>query len=580
MDKPYNFERLPQDGHYIRLLRVLPGSEDDEISVALSITKMSEAAGTYDAISYTWGSSDVLHQIQIYPGAGYVTVRDNIWRFLRHCRSSAIKDRVNLLWIDSICINQQDLLEKSLQVSKMRQVFVKGNASRVLIWLDKLSERDTILPDDIALIRQTCQRSSLAGVERNRQASSEIFPVTIITTPEEKATFSRLSSFITTLAHHPYWFRLWVVQELHAAQDQFSIIAGDLLVEPDVTYVLGHGLWNLYLRQCARSPDPDHQLLWTWNILQGMDTSDGPEQNIELELTTALATYELFNCENRRDRIYGLLGILKADLPAATMTVDYSIEVWRLFLKGLDYLLDESAMHERPIRFAHMRHLMNALEFTSVDVQRIDVSARPRAHGNSGLVQNFLSEEFRSFVTASTDLNNAFERCHISSPISKPFRIVRQSFLERVYRGQSNKLIDRSVDADARRLGWRFWVWSRGQNWVSWSCQNQSWVCWIGHDFPLALTLRSNGMLEITGMYSQNQTTKTWQIEKMPEHLRWHFQKHVDCHIQEMKSCWSAGTEPQISHSLLQVIQLIELGYDWESSNRFATSRFLPRGFG
>ena len=40
-----------------------------------------------------------------------------------------------LLWIDSICINQSDLAEKSSQVNLMRRIYRK--AKRVIVWLGK-----------------------------------------------------------------------------------------------------------------------------------------------------------------------------------------------------------------------------------------------------------------------------------------------------------------------------------------------------------------------------------------------------------------------------------------------------------
>jgi hypothetical protein len=48
-------------------------------------------------------------------------------RTFRHTRKSRV------LWADAICINQQDLEERSLQVQLMTRIF--SDASRVLIWL-------------------------------------------------------------------------------------------------------------------------------------------------------------------------------------------------------------------------------------------------------------------------------------------------------------------------------------------------------------------------------------------------------------------------------------------------------------
>ena len=39
----------------------------------------------------------------------------------------------DLIWIDAICINAQDLAERSSQVRLMRRMY--GNATQVLVWL-------------------------------------------------------------------------------------------------------------------------------------------------------------------------------------------------------------------------------------------------------------------------------------------------------------------------------------------------------------------------------------------------------------------------------------------------------------
>jgi hypothetical protein len=51
---------------------------------------------------------------------------------LRHLRW---KDGPRRLWIDAICINQSDTLERNHQVKNMRLVY--GTASSVVVWLGK-----------------------------------------------------------------------------------------------------------------------------------------------------------------------------------------------------------------------------------------------------------------------------------------------------------------------------------------------------------------------------------------------------------------------------------------------------------
>lgn len=86
----------------------------------------------YIALSYTWGDDTVKKPIRVNDGMFNVTSNLEIaLRYLRKSRSFPILSE--RLWIDAICINQQDVEERNSQVRRMREVYRR--ASRVLIWL-------------------------------------------------------------------------------------------------------------------------------------------------------------------------------------------------------------------------------------------------------------------------------------------------------------------------------------------------------------------------------------------------------------------------------------------------------------
>ncbi|KAK4125812.1 heterokaryon incompatibility, partial [Parathielavia appendiculata] len=57
-------------------------------------------------------------------------VTDNLHRLLRHLR---LRDESRRLWIDQICINQKDEVEKGAQIRLMTEIY--AGASPVVIWL-------------------------------------------------------------------------------------------------------------------------------------------------------------------------------------------------------------------------------------------------------------------------------------------------------------------------------------------------------------------------------------------------------------------------------------------------------------
>ncbi|KAH8900857.1 heterokaryon incompatibility, partial [Thozetella sp. PMI_491] len=88
----------------------------------------------YDAISYTWGSGGKSHRITVSDGVGKplgeLAVTANVRHILRQLESGK---GPRYVWIDSICINQDDNIEKAAQVTHMGTFY--SRAARVLICL-------------------------------------------------------------------------------------------------------------------------------------------------------------------------------------------------------------------------------------------------------------------------------------------------------------------------------------------------------------------------------------------------------------------------------------------------------------
>jgi len=97
---------------------------------------------TYEALSYTWGNDDPIHEIKIlnFRKEGRKPtlkklwakfyVRSNLHAALRHLRDSA---HPIMLWVDALCINQKDDAERNTQVKRMAEIY--NQASNVCVWL-------------------------------------------------------------------------------------------------------------------------------------------------------------------------------------------------------------------------------------------------------------------------------------------------------------------------------------------------------------------------------------------------------------------------------------------------------------
>jgi hypothetical protein len=116
----------------IRLLKLEPTSDDGMIHCSRHVVPLSEA-GRYEAVSYVWGDP-ALKKDHIICDNRLQNVTPNLYSALFHLRSP---DSQRVLWIDQLCIDQDDLKEPAQQVEMMGEIYSK--ASRVLIWLGRES---------------------------------------------------------------------------------------------------------------------------------------------------------------------------------------------------------------------------------------------------------------------------------------------------------------------------------------------------------------------------------------------------------------------------------------------------------
>jgi hypothetical protein len=129
----------------IRLVVLRPSQEHNTIECNIINTTLNNTDENqnelnefeYEALSYTWGSPDVMKAISI--DGQTCSVRENLWLALYHLR---LKNTSRVLWIDALCIDQNDARERNHQVAQMDKVF--KHAKRVLVWLGLAGTLDKV----------------------------------------------------------------------------------------------------------------------------------------------------------------------------------------------------------------------------------------------------------------------------------------------------------------------------------------------------------------------------------------------------------------------------------------------------
>jgi hypothetical protein len=122
------FKYKPIEGRKtIRLLRINQGQLSERIQCRLEDVQLGTSVA-YEAVSYVWGNSK--REKSILVDDGILPITKSSYDII-HRRRSMWRDQ--LIWIDHVCINQDDMVEKASQVELMEDIY-KG-ATRVIAFL-------------------------------------------------------------------------------------------------------------------------------------------------------------------------------------------------------------------------------------------------------------------------------------------------------------------------------------------------------------------------------------------------------------------------------------------------------------
>jgi Heterokaryon incompatibility protein (HET) len=136
----YQYTTLPRPGS-ICLLRLQP-SPSPSSTLHCSLTTASiDALPPYKALSYVWG--DPTLSSTIFISNSPLQIAANCFEALQHLAPKSSDEEERLVWVDFICIKQQDVSELNTQVSMMAEIY--GKAERVVVWSGKESENDAVI---------------------------------------------------------------------------------------------------------------------------------------------------------------------------------------------------------------------------------------------------------------------------------------------------------------------------------------------------------------------------------------------------------------------------------------------------
>lgn len=152
-EKIYRYPPFKEERE-IRLLKIetIPGT-GQEYNFTLSHTTIDQAPA-YETLSYVWGPNFRDRSFIFHDGC-VLRITKNlelaIYEVAPHCSTG-------YLWVDQICINQDDIEEKNEQVKLMGLIY--GSSAQVLIWLGPIDLPPYAALDGICRVATECSPTS------------------------------------------------------------------------------------------------------------------------------------------------------------------------------------------------------------------------------------------------------------------------------------------------------------------------------------------------------------------------------------------------------------------------------------
>lgn len=344
----------------IRLMHFLPETDRQMIACRLERASLSQRL-QYVAISYTWDSPLVTKEIRLNNKRFFV--RENLWWCLYNMQ---ISKRDCLFWIDAICINQDNILERSHQVQRMSLIYTA--ATTVVVWLGRTADESNLAIDYIA---QKDPRRLCAKGTRFSQIWS-----------------SQQGRAVLALCERPYWTRVWIIQEVMMARN-ITVFCGDKNFEwRDIERTFN----NLELI-AKRGRIEHHQ--YVANVLASpCGTTIEQKKSWEclpLETQAFSLKYLLEKCHNHRstdvrDKIYALLGLTDLIDPSKPhIYVDYSRSVEDIYRDVLQCMHDSSQLGTMEETLGFISILQHSLRLDSSS-ERVKLETN-RVINRSGLIR-------------------------------------------------------------------------------------------------------------------------------------------------------------------------------------------------
>lgn len=300
------YDRLPGEG-FIRLLHVEAATSRGQTTAYFVTVPVEKNEIEYTAVSYTWADPSPVTYLQLQNGQSLPLSQTLMVLFEALQR----RQRVFTLWVDALCIHQEDLAEKASQVKIMGKIY--SLASRVLLWLGESSPGSKSAFRFMTTKQNYDWKSDWGGEKVYYPALDDVFDL-----------FAR-----------PWFRRAWVVQEV-TLNENIDIVCGEDCIDFEDLRHSVFAVWKSF-RRLNEMDDDNPALLGLWSITRIIFIRDNFQAAGAVRYETLLEAAFHLQATVKQDMVFALRGI--ADKARPVPEPDYTMPVDHLYRETARALL-------------------------------------------------------------------------------------------------------------------------------------------------------------------------------------------------------------------------------------------------
>ncbi|KAF3037635.1 hypothetical protein E8E12_004784 [Didymella heteroderae] len=277
----YDYQPLNLTRPQIRLINLKSGPFNGIVECDIHIFDV-ESAPPYVALSYTWGPPSPTAHILV--NGQQFEIRQNLHNFLLEYRNDA--NNKQPIWIDQICISQGHTAERNHQVQLMSKIY--ESSLWAIIWLGH-DVRDTAMAFNALRMEHLSDRFELAKI----------------------------------MLRHEYFGRTWVVQEM-LLPPSARVFCGNVWIELEqLSNAIHHRPRNSSLTLSFDGLESHLNVVGVFQTFQYYSEK-------ALDLHQCVVSFMGHKCEDPRDKIYGILGLMQQ---SDRLVVDYTKTAHDIFIE-------------------------------------------------------------------------------------------------------------------------------------------------------------------------------------------------------------------------------------------------------